>query len=68
MIGVFAQYKIRRIYENSNFVEREVEYGNRTVFNDDATLAIEVNEAMKVTDAYVKDRIMPGAWKIKNDD
>ena len=59
--------KLRRIDENNNFIEREVEHGNRTVFDDDIKFAIEGKEAIAVTDASINNGIMAGAWKIEDE-
>ena len=67
VIGAFGQKKLRIIDANCNFVEREEEQGNRTVFNKYVKLAIERNEAIAATDASVKDRIMEGVWEIEDD-
>ena len=65
-MGVWSN-KLRTIDENNNFIEREVEHGNRTVFDDDIKLAIEGKEAIAVTDVSMNNGIMAGAWKIEDE-
>ena len=66
-IGAFGQNKLRIIDANCNFIEREEEEDNRTVFNEDIKLKIERKEAIATKDASVKDANMAGVWKIEED-
>ena len=59
--------KLRIIDENSDFIEREEEQGNITIFNDDKKLETERNESTSATDASTKDGILVGVQKIEDD-
>ena len=67
VIGVFAQNKLRIIDDNNNFIEREVEHVNRTVFDNDTKLTIEVKEAIAASYASVKNGIIVGVWNIEDE-